>query len=242
MAVVVLMSGITSWAEEASAVSFSLSGRSVHGRMGLPENINNKQGRVVVEITVDQQGKVVHAIARALGTTVQDAELWKAAERAAMETLFNSDPRAAIMQRGTITYIFRVDLHSLCQSDEQGAKEASAAGETDARTLYRGQTEGQHPNSTSDEVSSFSLAGRSVHGRMGQPVNTSNKQGRVVVEITVDQQGRVVQAKARAAGSTVEDTELWRSAEKAAMETLFNVDTRAAVMQRGTITYIFRLR
>jgi len=134
-----------------------------------------------------------------------------------------------------------VNRRSLYRSDEQGAEEASAAGESDARTLYRGQTEGQQPNSNSD-TPSWSLDGRSVQGRLGQPVNTSNKQGRVVVEITVDQQGRVVQAKARATGSTVQDAELWRAAEKAAMETLFNVDTRAAVMQRGTITYIFRLR
>ncbi|MCL2133154.1 MAG: hypothetical protein FWH39_02270, partial [Bacteroidales bacterium] len=87
----------------------SLEGRSVvGGSLAKPENRSNKEGRVVVDIQVGQSGKVIKATARTLGSTVQDAALWKAAEEAAMKTIFNTDNRAQAVQPGTITYIFRL--------------------------------------------------------------------------------------------------------------------------------------
>ncbi len=135
-----------------------------------------------------------------------------------------------------------IDRRSLYHSSDQGTEAASEDGTSNNRTLYRGATDGQDASSTGEAVSSFSLDGRDVVGRLGEPRNTTNKEGRVVVEITVDQMGKVIKAKARARGSSVQDADLWKAAEDAASGTLFNTDTKAPIMQRGTITYIFRLR
>lgn len=133
-----------------------------------------------------------------------------------------------------------IDNRGLYQSDDSGTVTATPSGERDAKTLYRGTSEGRDVNNHADEVSSFNLNGRTVVGKLGQPENRTNKEGRVVVEITVDRQGKVIQAKAIAKGSTVQDATLWRAAEEAARETTFNTD--AKVVQSGTITYIFKLR
>jgi TonB family protein len=61
---------------------------------------------VVVEIAVDRQGKVISAKAGARGTTVQDANLFDQAEKAARKAKFKANPDAAEKQIGTITYTF----------------------------------------------------------------------------------------------------------------------------------------
>jgi TonB family protein len=87
--------------------SFSLAGRSAMGQMPLPEYSENLQGRVVVDITVDEKGIVTSARATAQGSTVQHAKLWEAARQAALKTRFT--PSATEMvQYGTITYIFKL--------------------------------------------------------------------------------------------------------------------------------------
>lgn len=94
---------------QQKGVDFSLAGRSASGSWPLPEYKVQKEGRVVVEITVDKQGKVVRAIGGAKGSTTADAQLVKAAEEAAKRARFNADPKAANLQVGTITYVFRLE-------------------------------------------------------------------------------------------------------------------------------------
>jgi TonB family protein len=85
---------------------------------------------------------------------------------------------------------------------------------------------------------SFSLAGRGSIS-LPKPAYTSEKSGRVVVDITVDQEGRVIKAKAGGRGTTVQDSELFRQAESAAKKARFKPDADAPEMQVGTITYNF---
>ncbi|MDR0694461.1 MAG: energy transducer TonB [Prevotellaceae bacterium] len=87
--------------------SFSLTGRSIVGHMPLPEYSQNLQGRVVVEISVDRDGRVTSAKAGVKGSTVSDAILWNAAKEAALKTKFTSSP-TELVQYGTITYVFRL--------------------------------------------------------------------------------------------------------------------------------------
>lgn len=91
-----------------NSTSFSLSGRTVVGKMPLPDYDVNLQGNVVVDITVDQDGKVVSARAISKGSTVTNAVLWKAAEEAAKKTKFTPAPNVPV-QYGTITYIFKLN-------------------------------------------------------------------------------------------------------------------------------------
>jgi outer membrane biosynthesis protein TonB len=71
-------------------------------------------------------------------------------------------------------------------------------------------------------------------------IDNSQKFGRVVVNIKVDQQGNVVFAKATQKGSTTTDAFLYQLAEQAALKTKVNADTDAAEEQFGTITYTFK--
>lgn len=76
----------------------------------LPRPVYNvqKEGIVVVAITIDQYGKVIEAVPGADGTTVKDQALWSAARKAAMESHFNTsnDPTPT---QGTITYNFTLE-------------------------------------------------------------------------------------------------------------------------------------
>ena len=84
----------------------------------------------------------------------------------------------------------------------------------------------------------FSLAGRSSLS-LPKPAYTSEKSGRVVVDITVDANGNVIKARAGGRGTTVQDAELFRQAEAAAKKARFKPDNTAAEKQIGTITYNF---
>ncbi|MCD7969289.1 MAG: TonB family protein [Alistipes sp.] len=87
----------------------------------------------------------------------------------------------------------------------------------------------------------FDLAGRSVIGSLPAPAYGSNKQGRVIVEITVNAAGEVVNAAYRGAGSQTNDAELVAAALRAARQSRFN-KIEGDGLQTGTITYNFRLK
>ena len=80
--------------------------QGVMGNLPVPAYGVEASGKVVVRIKVDQYGKVTDAVPGAQGTTVQDATLWEAAKKAALEARFNISQSAPIIQEGTITYVF----------------------------------------------------------------------------------------------------------------------------------------
>lgn len=87
---------------------------------------------------------------------------------------------------------------------------------------------------------SFDLGGR----KMVTPprvVDNSQETGKVVVDITVDKYGKVVQATAGARGSTTTSSHLYRLAREAALDTKFNANPDAQVQQKGTMTFVFVL-
>mgnify|MGYP000960301022 CR=1 FL=1 len=86
----------------------SLAGRSLQAALPRPDYGAREEGRVVIEIMVDRQGRVTDATYRSSGSTTQNSTLINAALRAARQARFNEDENAAISQRGTITYSFRM--------------------------------------------------------------------------------------------------------------------------------------
>jgi outer membrane biosynthesis protein TonB len=87
----------------------------------------------------------------------------------------------------------------------------------------------------------FDLTGRSpVH--LPKPAFNVQKDGIIVVEITVDRSGRVISAQPGVKGSTLVDNTLYASAKKAALESKFNVKNDAPELQIGKITYHFKLQ
>tara|TARA_B100000795_G_C22799697_1_gene441187 strand:- start:2111 stop:2944 length:834 start_codon:yes stop_codon:yes gene_type:complete len=80
------------------------------GRTALSKPIEQpdcqEEGRVVVSIEVDKNGRVIKAVAGIKGTTNSAVCLLKPAREAALKTTWNADPSAPSKQKGTIIYKF----------------------------------------------------------------------------------------------------------------------------------------
>jgi outer membrane biosynthesis protein TonB len=87
---------------------------------------------------------------------------------------------------------------------------------------------------------SYDLGGRGVQN-LFTPEYKIQTEGIVVVDISVDQNGNVTQAAPGGKGSTVVDADLYKIAKDAALKTKFVVK-KDAVVQKGTIKYIFKLK
>jgi TonB family protein len=76
-----------------------------------PEFRVQKEGKVVVEVTVNRDGTVVSATPGVKGTTIVDADLYAAAKKAALQSKFAtlSETQAFQTQSGTITYHFKLE-------------------------------------------------------------------------------------------------------------------------------------
>ncbi|MBQ9522835.1 MAG: hypothetical protein IJR74_03350 [Paludibacteraceae bacterium] len=86
----------------------------------------------------------------------------------------------------------------------------------------------------------WSLAGRSVKS-MPKPNNDFKQDGRVVVQIIVDANGKVVSAQAIDKGTTISDDYTRQLAVKAALKAEFSFTDRPD-KQIGTITYYFQFK
>lgn len=89
------------------------SGYSLNGRKALskpaPKYTCNEEGKVVVEVTVDQNGKTISATAGIKGTTNTASCLLEQAKIAALNTKWSADDKAATKQVGKIIYNFSLD-------------------------------------------------------------------------------------------------------------------------------------
>ena len=100
--------GNTNTGETRGEPKARLAGRTVNGTLPRPSFGVQAEGTVVVEIWVDNYGQVQKAIAGAEGTNITDKTLWQAARKAALGAHFNMSADAPALQKGTITYIFRI--------------------------------------------------------------------------------------------------------------------------------------
>jgi protein TonB len=88
-----------------SGIGYNLGGR---GKISFkkPENLTQEDGKVVVDIIVDRNGKVLKAKAGARGSTTTNPILQKKAEEAAYKAKFKKDTDAPFEQKGTMTFVF----------------------------------------------------------------------------------------------------------------------------------------
>lgn len=120
---------------------------------------------------------------------------------------------------------------------------APHSAENESSTFKAGQARGNTVSGPTDGKPNAHLEGRRLdRAGLKKPVYSSQESGTVVVNIWVDQYGQVQKAVAGGDGTTVTDKNLWAAARTAAMETHFNMDGDAPVLQEGTITYIFNLQ
>ena len=106
----------------------------------------------------------------------------------------------------------------------------TSAGEKQAGNVTGTSTVGQN---------SYSLAGRSLVGRLPLPAKTYNTEGVVVINISVNKEGKVVSASV-GKGTNTGDDHLLQLAKAAAQKAQFS-PTDKPTLQMGTITYIFKL-
>lgn len=104
-------------------------------------------------------------------------------------------------------------------------------------------TEGQNPDSIKNTIYSgksnihYFLENR-FHVRLPIPVFLAKSGGLITVDIQVNRYGEVIKAEARPS-SNINDPMLPVYATQAAERTVFNSDSKAPTVQRGTITYRF---
>lgn len=92
---------------DEQGISFSLDGRSITKYPNVKDQ-SQKYGKVVVEITVNQEGKVIDAEPGKQGSTVTDQQLKRIAKKAALETEFNANPDGPNRQIGQMTINFKL--------------------------------------------------------------------------------------------------------------------------------------
>ncbi len=89
---------------QGNGISFNLDGRNPLFLQN-PEYNSQNEGKVVVEITVNSEGRVTDARPGAKGSTTLDDYLLQVAKNAALQSKFTRKPDATV-QKGTITYRF----------------------------------------------------------------------------------------------------------------------------------------
>ena len=87
---------------------YSLKGRKLLKRPEVFDN-SQEQGTVVVQIIVDETGKVIDAIPGYRGTSTQSAYLYTLARQAAKTARFSPSPDGKKEQKGTYTFVFRLN-------------------------------------------------------------------------------------------------------------------------------------
>ena len=85
--------------------------------------------------------------------------------------------------------------------------------------------------------SSYRMEDRYSYG-VYDPEELGNAEGIVKLDITIDIYGQVKSAKLNSA-STITDEEVIEACKKAALKTMFNLNSDAPRLQQGTITYTF---
>ena len=119
----------------------------------------------------------------------------------------------------------------------------SKKGDSDKNEASKGSVQGNSDEGQPEGVGvSFSLEGRSP-GKDGitKPKEKLQARGRVVVNITVAPDGKVISAGINPAKTNTADLKLREAALKAARSTIFN-SIAGVDNQEGTITYNFELR
>lgn len=119
----------------------------------------------------------------------------------------------------------------------------SPHGAADPRAEFKaGHPKGNTSAGKTDGEPNARLKGRNALGTLPRPAYGVQDEGIVVVDIWVDNYGNVEKAVAGAQGTTVANKTLWAAARAAAMKAHFNQSMDAPALQKGTITYIFKLK
>ena len=90
---------------DGGGISANLSGRKFNGAPLIQSDLQ-ESGKIVINIIVDRDGKVVRATPGGRGTTITNPALTKRALESARKAKFSPNQSAATEQPGTLEYIF----------------------------------------------------------------------------------------------------------------------------------------
>ncbi len=179
----------------------------------------------------------------------KDINLVQRSEAQHQGTKSNEAPEAKVDEVGDVDVpepkrekeIDRRALFSAADNKTQKDTLAAQTANKVSESLKAGHAQGNTKTGETSGEPNAKLEGRSVNGTLPRPTYGVQKAGKVVVEIWVDNYGNVQKAIAGAEGTTVTDNTLWQAARKAALGAHFNMSAEAPALQKGTITYIFKL-
>ncbi|MFI3280601.1 MAG: hypothetical protein R3Y44_01375 [Rikenellaceae bacterium] len=100
-------SGVSQGGGDGNTAVATLKDRSVVGSLPKPNYGADASGKVIIDITVDDAGRVKSATYRAQGSTTNNSQLVAAAREAALKAQFTTSDN--FIQAGTITYIFKMN-------------------------------------------------------------------------------------------------------------------------------------
>lgn len=170
-----------------------------------------------------------------------EAPLAAEADNTGPETTVGNDGDIDVQEPPRPKPIDRRALFSANRNDDKDSAAVQVAEKVTDR-LKAGHTLGNTDEGNPDGLPTARLEGRTVMGNLPVPSYTVAKSGTVVVRITVDQYGTVINAIPGVKGTTVQDATLWEAARKAALEAKFNISQSAPAVQEGTISYVFTLK
>jgi colicin import membrane protein len=114
-------------------------------------------------------------------------------------------------------------------------------GSVDSKVRGTGSGTGTSGTGTGNNGISYKLEGRGARS-LPEPKYDYNNEGKVVVEVSVDRSGKVVQAVPGVKGSTTLEEYFLKVAKEAALGATFEVKQDAPPIQKGVITYNFKLK
>lgn len=171
--------------------------------------------------------------------TVEELERKREAERLRQEELRKQREQAEAQRRQerirkNVSGAFGKAKESQGSGDTPGAQRSGHEGSPDGNVERGGASTGV------GGFGSYSLDGRRLVGHLPRPGFTAQVEGTIVVQITVDPSGRVIDANF-GAGTTITDYGMRESALAAARKARFT-ESSGLGNQVGTITYRYRLR
>lgn len=133
-----------------------------------------------------------------------------------------------------------INQRALFQSaDNKSNKSSEQTATTPSDKIESGVPKGNTSEGKVSGEPSAQVRGRDVVGYLPKPLYDQNESGIVVVEIIVNSDGKVINAKVRPQGTTNSNPKLWNEAIEAAKRSKFSSGDGE---QKGTITYIFKLK
>ncbi len=178
---------------------------------------------------------------------MEEVRLVQRSESAIAGTTENKGEESTMGEQGDVEQFeaprkAEIDKRALFPSASNADSTSPQRAANQSEDLRAGHSQGNTQSGSKEGEPQARLAGRSVMGSLPEPEYTVNKSGKVIVKISVDQYGKVVNATPGATGTTVQDRTLWEAAKKAALKAKFNLSSSAPPVQEGTITYVFRLK